>query len=308
MIAMVKVLVAAPLHEKAIEVLEKAGFEVVYEEYPDEERLIELVKDVEAIVVRSKPKVTRRVIEAAPKLRVIGRAGVGLDNIDLEAAKERGIKVVNSPGASSRSVAELVFGLLLAVARKIAFADRKMREGVWAKKQCMGIELEGKTMGVIGFGRIGYNVAKIANAFGMRVLLYDPYPNEERAREVGGTFASLEDLLKESDVVTLHVPLVDATYHLIDEERLKLMKPTAILINAARGAVVDNNALVKALQEGWIAGAGLDVYEEEPLPKDHPLTRLDNVVLTPHIGASTEEAQMRAGVQVAEQIVEILKG
>ena len=305
---MVKVLVAAPLHEKAIEVLEKAGFEVVYEEYPDEERLIELVKDVEAIVVRSKPKVTRRVIEAAPKLRVIGRAGVGLDNIDLEAAKERGIKVVNSPGASSRSVAELVFGLLLAVARKIAFADRKMREGVWAKKQCMGIELEGKTMGVIGFGRIGYNVAKIANAFGMRVLLYDPYPNEERAREVGGTFASLEDLLKESDVVTLHVPLVDATYHLIDEERLKLMKPTAILINAARGAVVDNNALVKALQEGWIAGAGLDVFEEEPLPKDHPLTRLDNVVLTPHIGASTEEAQMRAGVQVAEQIVEILKG
>ncbi|WP_297475889.1 D-2-hydroxyacid dehydrogenase [Thermococcus sp.] len=302
-----KVLVAAPLHEKAIEVLEKAGFEVVYEEYPDEERLIELVKDVEAIVVRSKPKVTRRVIEAAPKLRVIGRAGVGLDNIDLEAAKERGIKVVNSPGASSRSVAELVFGLLLAVARKIAFADRKMREGVWAKKQCMGIELEGKTIGVIGFGRIGYNVAKIANAFGMRVLLYDPYPNEERAREVGGTFASLEDLLKESDVVTLHVPLVDATYHLIDEERLKLMKPTAILINAARGAVVDNNALVKALQEGWIAGAGLDVYEEEPLPKDHPLTRLDNVVLTPHIGASTEEAQMRAGVQVAEQIVEILK-
>ena len=304
---MVKVLVAAPLHEKAIEVLEKAGFEVVYEEYPDEERLIELAKDVEAIIVRSKPKVTRRVIEAAPKLRVIGRAGVGLDNIDLDAAKERGIKVVNSPAASSRSVAELVFGLLFAVARKIAFADRKMREGIWAKKQCMGIELEGKTMGVIGFGRIGYNVAKIANAFGMRVLLYDPYPNEERAKEVGGTFASLEDLLKESDVVTLHVPLVDATYHLINEERLKLMKPTAILINAARGAVVDNNALVKALQEGWIAGAGLDVYEEEPLPKDHPLTRLDNVVLTPHIGASTEEAQMRAGVQVAEQIVEILK-
>ncbi len=307
MIAMVKVLVAAPLHEKAIEVLKNAGFEVVYEEYPNEERLIELAKDVEAIIVRSKPKVTRRVIEAAPKLRVIGRAGVGLDNIDLDAAKERGIKVVNSPAASSRSVAELVFGLLFAVARKIAFADRKMREGIWAKKQCMGTELEGKTIGIVGFGRIGYNVAKIANAFGMRVLLYDPYPNEERAKEIGGTFTSLEDLLKESDVVTLHVPLIDATYHLINEERLKLMKSTAILINAARGAVVDNKALVKALQEGWIAGAGLDVFEEEPLPKDHPLTRLDNVVLTPHIGASTEEAQMRAGVQVAEQIVEILK-
>ncbi|AMQ18548.1 D-2-hydroxyacid dehydrogenase [Thermococcus peptonophilus] len=303
-----KVLVAAPLHEKAIEVLKKAGFEVIYEEYPDEDRLVELVKDVDAIIVRSKPKVTRKVIEAAPKLKVIGRAGVGLDNIDLKAAEERGIKVVNSPGASSRSVAELAIGLVFAVARKIAFADRKMREGVWAKKQCMGIELEGKTIGVVGFGRIGYQVAKIANALGMNVLLYDPYPNEERAKEVGGKFVPLEELLRESDVVTLHVPLVETTYHLINEERLKLMKPTAILINAARGAVVDTDALVKALQEGWIAGAGLDVFEEEPLPKDHPLTKLDNVVLTPHIGASTVEAQMRAGVEVAEKIVEALKG
>jgi len=301
-----KVLVAAPLHEKALEVLRKAGFEIIYEEYPDEERLIELVRDVDAIIVRSKPRVTRRVIENAPKLKVIGRAGVGLDNIDLEAAKERGIKVVNSPGASSRSVAELVFGLLFAVARKIAFADRKMREGIWAKKQCLGMELEGKTIGVIGFGRIGYEVAKIANAFGMKVLLYDPRPDEERAREVGGRFAGLEELLRESDVVTLHVPLVEATYHLINEDRLRLMKPKAILINTARGAVVDTEALVKALREGWIYGAGLDVYEEEPLPANHPLTRLDNVVLTPHIGASTEEAQMRAGVQVAEKIVEIL--
>ena len=305
---MVKVLVAAPLHEKAIEVLKNAGFDVVFEEYPDEERLVEIVGDVDAIIVRSKPKVTRKVIEAAPKLKVIGRAGVGLDNIDLEAAKERGIKVVNSPGASSRSVAELAIALMFNVARKIAFADRKMREGTWAKKQAMGIELEGKTLGVVGFGRIGYEVARIAHALGMKVLLYDPYPNEERAKEVGGTFTSLEDLLRESDVVTLHVPLIDATYHLINEERLKLMKPTAILINAARGAVVDTEALVKALQEGWIAGAGLDVFEEEPLPADHPLTKLDNVVLTPHIGASTVEAQMRAGVQVAEQIVEALKG
>ncbi len=303
-----KVLVAAPLHERAISVLKKAGFEVVYEEYPDEETLVELVKDVDAIIVRSKPKVTRRVIESAPKLKVIARAGVGLDNIDLDAAKERGIKVVNSPAASSRSVAELATALIFNVARKIAFADRKMREGIWAKKQCVGIELEGKTLGIVGFGRIGYQIAKIAKALGMKVLLYDPYPNEERAKEVGGKFVDLETLLRESDVVTLHVPLVEATYHMINEERLKLMKKTAILINAARGAVVDTNALVKALQEGWIAGAGLDVYEEEPLPKNHPLTKLDNVVLTPHIGASTVEAQMRAGVQVAEQIVEILKG
>ncbi|NJE11352.1 hydroxyacid dehydrogenase [Thermococcus sp. MAR1] len=303
-----KVLVAAPLHERAIEILKNAGFDVIFEEYPDEARLLELVGDVDAIIVRSKPRVTRKVIEVAPKLKVIGRAGVGLDNIDLEAAKERGIKVVNSPGASSRSVAELAVALMFNVARKIAFADRKMREGIWAKKQAMGIELEGKTLGIVGFGRIGYQIAKIAKALGMKVLLYDPYPNEKRAKEVGGKFVDLETLLRESDVVTLHVPLVEQTYHLINEERLKLMKPTSILINAARGAVVDTGALVKALQEGWIAGAGLDVFEEEPLPKDHPLTKLDNVVLTPHIGASTVEAQMRAGVQVAEQIVEVLKG
>ncbi|NPA47545.1 MAG: 3-phosphoglycerate dehydrogenase [Thermococci archaeon] len=302
-----KVLVAAPIHEKALELLRKNGFEVLYREYPDEDQLVELVRDVDAIIVRSKPKVTRRVIEAAPKLKVIARAGVGLDNVDLKAAEERGIKVVNSPAASSRSVAELVIGLIFSVARKIAFADRKMREGVWAKKQCMGIELEGKTIGIIGFGRIGYQIGKIAKALNMNVLLYDPHPNEERAKEIGGRFASLEDLLKESDVITLHVPLLDSTYHLINEERLKLMKDTAILINASRGPVVDTEALVKALKEGWIAGAGLDVYEEEPLPKDHPLTKLDNVVLTPHIGASTVEAQMRAGVQVAEKIVEILK-
>ncbi|AIF68541.1 2-hydroxyacid dehydrogenase [Palaeococcus pacificus DY20341] len=303
-----KVLIAAPLHEKAFDVLKNAGFEVVYEEYPNEERLLELAKDVDAIIVRSKPKVTRKVIENAPNLKVIGRAGVGLDNIDLDAAKERGIEVVNSPGASSRSVAELALALMFNVARKIAFADRKMREGVWAKKQCMGFELEGKTLGIVGFGRIGYNIAKIAKAMGMSILLYDPYPNEERAKEVGGKFVELEELLKESDVVTLHVPLLDSTYHLINEERLKLMKPTAILINAARGPIIDTNALVKALKEGWIAGAGLDVFEEEPLPVGHELTKLDNVVLTPHIGASTVEAQMRAGVEVAEKVVKVLKG
>lgn len=303
-----KVLVAAPLHEKAIEILKNAGLEVVYEEYPDQEKLKELVKDVSAIIVRSKPKVTKEIIDASPNLKVIARAGVGLDNIDVEYAKSKGIRIVNAPAASSRSVAELAIALMFNVARKVAFADRKMREGVWAKKQCMGFELEGKTLGVIGFGRIGYTVAKIAKAIGMEILLYDVIKNEERAREVGGKFVELEELLKNSDVVTIHVPLLDSTYHLINEERLKLMKPSAILINTSRGPIVDTNALVKALQEGWIAGAGLDVFEEEPLPKDHPLTKLDNVVLTPHIGASTVEAQERAGIEVAEKVVNILKG
>ena len=303
-----KVLVAAPLHEKAVEILKNAGLEVVYEEYPDQEKLKELVKDVSAIIVRSKPKVTKEIIDTAPNLKVIARAGVGLDNIDVEYAKSKGIEIVNAPAASSRSVAELAIALIFNVARKVAFADRKMREGVWAKKQCMGFELEGKTLGVIGFGRIGYAVAKIAKAIGMKILLYDVIKNEERAREVDGKFVELEELLKNSDVITIHVPLLESTHHLINEERLKLMKPTAILINTSRGPIVDTNALVKALQEGWIAGAGLDVFEEEPLPKGHPLTKLDNVVLTPHIGASTVEAQERAGIEVAEKVVKILKG
>ncbi|USS40129.1 D-2-hydroxyacid dehydrogenase [Thermococcus aggregans] len=303
-----KVLVAAPLHEKAIEILKNAGLEVVYEEYPDQERLKELVKDVSAIIVRSKPKVTKEIIDVAPNLKVIARAGVGLDNIDVEYAKSKGIEIVNAPAASSRSVAELAIALMFNVARKVAFADRKMREGVWAKKQCMGFELEGKTLGVVGFGRIGYIVAKIANAIGMNVLIYDVNKNEERAKEVGGKLVELDELLKNSDIVTLHVPLTKETYHMIGERELKLMKPNAILINTSRGAVVDTNALVNALQEGWIAGAGLDVFEEEPLPKDHPLTKLDNVVLTPHIGASTVEAQERAGMEVAEKVVKVLKG
>ncbi|RLF87647.1 3-phosphoglycerate dehydrogenase [Thermococci archaeon] len=303
-----KVLVAAPLHEKAVEILKNAGLEVVYEEYPDQEKLKELVKDVSAIIVRSKPKVTKEIIDTAPNLKVIARAGVGLDNIDVEYAKSKGIEIVNAPAASSRSVAELAIALIFNVARKVAFADRKMREGVWAKKQCMGFELEGKTLGVIGFGRIGYAVAKIAKAIGMKILLYDVIKNEERAREVDGKFVELEELLKNSDVITIHVPLLESTHHLINEERLKLMKSTAILINTSRGPIVDTNALVKALQEGWIAGAGLDVFEEEPLPKDHPLTKFDNVVLTPHIGASTVEAQERAGIEVAEKVVKILKG
>ncbi len=306
---MVKVLVAAPLHPKAIEKLRSAGFEVIIKEYPSEDELVKLIKDVDAIIVRSKPRVTRRVIEAAEKLRVIGRAGVGIDNIDLEAAKEKGINVLNTPGAPSRSVAELAIGLMLAVARKIAFADRKMREGVWAKKQCMGFELRGKVLGVIGMGRIGREVARIAYyGFGMKIIYYDARGKmEDVERELGAKYRELNDVLREADIVTLHVPLLPSTRHLINEERLKLMKPSTILINTARGGVVDTEALIKALSNGWIAGAGLDVYEEEPLPKDHPLTKFDNVVLTPHIGSTTIEAQERAGVQIAEKIIEFFK-
>ncbi|ADI31379.1 D-2-hydroxyacid dehydrogenase [Staphylothermus hellenicus] len=307
---MVKILVAAPIHEKALEKLRNAGFQIVYEEYPSEDRLVELIKDVDAIIVRSKPKVTRRVIEVAEKLKVIARAGVGLDNIDLDAANEKGIQVFNAPSAPTQSVAELAIGLMIDVLRKIAFADRKMREGAWAKKQCLGRELRGKVLGIIGMGRIGTAVARIAyHGLGMKIIYYDARRcPKDIEKEIEAKCVDLDTLLKTADIVSIHVPLVPATKHLINEEKLRLMKKTAILINTARGGVVDTNALVKALKEGWIAGAGLDVFEEEPLPPEHPLTKLDNVVLTPHIGASTVEAQERAGVEVVEKIIGFFKG
>lgn len=303
-----RVLVASHIHEDAIKYLRDRGFQVTIAEEPGEEELVNLIKGQHAIIVRSKPLVTRRVIEAANSLKVIARAGVGLDNIDVKAAEERGIIVLNAPESSTISVAELAVGLMLAVMRKIAFSDRKMRAGEWPKKHAMGTELRGKVLGVIGAGRIGSAVARICKyGFGMQVIYYDTVRRPELEKELDARYVTLEELLREADVVTLHVPLLPETHHLINEERLKLMKKSAILINTSRGQVVDTNALVRALKEGWIAGAGLDVYEEEPLPKDHPLTKLDNVVLTPHIGASTYEAQERAGMEIARKLVEVFE-
>jgi D-3-phosphoglycerate dehydrogenase len=303
-----KILVASRIHEKAIQLLKENGFEVTIVEEPNEDELARIIKGFDGLIVRSKPLVTRKVIESADRLKVIARAGVGLDNIDVKAAEERGIALINAPESSTQSVAELAIGLMLAVARKIAFSDRRMREGYWAKKEAMGVELSGKTLGVIGAGRIGSAVARIAKyGFNMHILYYDVACRDDLNKELGAECVSIEELLKRSDIVTIHVPLLPETRHMINEEKLRLMKKTAILINTSRGAVVDTAALVKALSEGWIAGAGLDVFEEEPLPKDHPLTKLDNVVLTPHIGASTKEAQEKAGVEVARKIVEFFK-
>ncbi|MCC5990695.1 MAG: hydroxyacid dehydrogenase [Thermosphaera sp.] len=303
-----KILVASRIHEKAIQLLKENGFEVTIVEEPNEDELARIIKGFDGLIVRSKPLVTRKVIESADRLKVIARAGVGLDNIDVKAAEERGIALINAPESSTQSVAELAIGLMLAVARKIAFSDKRMREGYWAKKEAMGVELSGKTLGVIGVGRIGSAVARIAKyGFNMHILYYDVACRDDLNKELGAECVSIEELLKRSDIVTIHVPLLPETRHMINEEKLRLMKKTAILINTSRGAVVDTAALVKALSEGWIAGAGLDVFEEEPLPKDHPLTKLDNVVLTPHIGASTKEAQEKAGVEVARKIVEFFK-
>jgi len=304
----VKVLVASRIHRVGIEILKSAGVEVLYLEEPPEEELVKAIKGVHGLIVRSKPLVTRRVIEAADSLLVIGRAGVGVDNIDVEAARARGVEILTSPEAATQSVAELTMGLILAVARKIAFCDRKIRAGEWPKKHAVGVELWGKTLGVIGAGRIGLTVARIAKfGFNMNVVYYDVARNKKIEEEVGARYVSLEDLLREADVVTIHVPLTEQTKYLINEEKLKLMKRTAILINTSRGPVVDTKALIRALKEGWMAGAGLDVFEEEPLPPNHPLLELENVVLTAHIGASTEEAQERAGVDIAKKVVEFFR-
>jgi len=230
-----------------------------------------------------------------------------LDNIDVEYAKSKGIKVINTPGATSISVAELTIGLLLAVMRKIAYADREMRNGAWPKKKCKGIEMYGKTLGIIGIGRIGREVAKRAKAFGMRVIYYDVYrPDGATERELGIEFRELDTLISEADVITLHVPLVSQTKHLINRERIAKMKDGAIIINAARGGIVDEEALYEALKSGKLYGAALDVYENEPL-KESKLFELDNIVLTPHIGAQAKEGQIRAGIEVAKKIAEALK-
>ncbi len=296
-----------PIAQEGVELLKKEGFEVVDLTSIPKDELMNHVEDLDAIIVRSATKVRKEMIDAAKNLKVIGRAGVGLDNIDVEYAKSKGIKVINTPGATSISVAELTIGLILAVMRKIAYADRETRKGAWPKKKCKGIEMYGKTLGIIGIGRIGREVAKRARAFGMKVIYYDVYrPDEATEKELGVEYRELDSLISEADVITLHVPLVPETKHLINAERIEKMKDGAIIINAARGGIVDEEALYNALKSGKLYGAALDVYENEPL-KESRLFELDNVVLTPHIGAQAKEGQTRAGIEVAQKIAETLK-
>ena len=303
-----KVLVTDKLADEAIEMLKNNGFEVKYEEL-DHDGLLNEIADYDALIVRSRTKVTADIIEkgASGKLKVIGRAGIGVDNIDVKKATELGIKVVNAPTGSTISVAELAIAHMLALARFIPKADSSMKRGEWLKKQLKGIELHGKTLGLIGSGRIAQHVAKIAKGLGMNVLVYSPHCTDEKAEKMGARRATLEEVLRESDFVSLHIPKTEETYHLIDKEKLSLMKPTAYLINCARGGVVDEDALYEFLKEGKIAGAAIDVFEEEP-PKGSKLLDLDNVVLTPHIGANTKEAQIRAGTICAEQVMKVLRG
>lgn len=271
------------------------------------DELIERIPEYDALVVRSETQVTKEVIEAGKNLKVVGRAGVGVNNIDVKTATLRGVVVVNVPGGNTIAATEQTFALLLALARHIPEADRTLRAGIWDRKRFTGVELYGKTLGVIGLGRIGIEVSRRAKAFGMRVVGYDPYISRDRAEEVGVELKSFQEVLQQADFLTVHTPLTQDTRRLIGEKEIAMMKDGAMIVNCARGGIIEEKVLVDALKSGKLGGAALDVFEKEP-PGDHELFRLKNVVVTPHLGASTTEAQITNSVQIAEMVLKVLEG
>jgi D-3-phosphoglycerate dehydrogenase / 2-oxoglutarate reductase len=300
------ILVLSPIHEKAIEELKSIG-DVVYEPYPSTERLDALVKDAKIIVLRSGVNLTRHVIRNAERLRIIARAGVGVDNIDMGETSRKGITVFNIPGVSARSVAELTLGLMLSLSRKLIIADGSVKQGLWRKHELMGSCLTGKTIGIIGFGKIGREVAKTCRGLDMNVVTLVREKRPEvmaTAEELGVKIMDLDNLLRESDFVTIHVPLTGETKGMISSEKLSIMKPTAFVINMAREGIVDENALHNALKEKIIAGAALDVFDRE----NTFLFELENIVLTPHLGSTTFEVQEEIGRLLVKNIKAALNG
>jgi D-3-phosphoglycerate dehydrogenase len=300
-----KVLVTERLDPGAIARLTDAGHEVVERHGVQGDDLVRALEGCQGLIVRGATKVTAAVLSAAPDLRGVARAGTGLDNIDVETARGRGIDVVNAPAANAISVAELVFGLLLALERQLIPATSSLAAGRWEKSRFMGRELHGKTLGLVGFGRIGRDVAQRARAFGMRVHACDPVLSHWPVEFDWVAPRTLDALLRESDVITLHLPLTPESRGMIGERELSLMKPDAVLVNAARGGVVDEEALHRALTANKIRGAALDVFAQEP-PGENPLLGLPNVIATPHLGAATFEAQARAGIEAAERLLEAI--
>ena len=302
----IRFLICDPVHEEGIRKMKEKGFDVDTKPEISTEELKKIVPDYDVLIVRSRTKVTTEIIRCGKRLKIIGRVGVGLDNVDVRSAEEMGITVLNTPETAATAVAELTIGLTLSLARKIPQADRSMKEGKWIKKELEGWQLKGKTLGLIGFGNIGMKVAEIAKSFGMRILVNKRTPpSQELLEKTGARFVPLEELLKESDIVSLHVPLTKETCKMIGARELNLMRDGAFLINTSRGAIIDEEALWKALQSGKLGGAALDVYESEP-PTDHRLINLANIVCTPHIGAQTEEAQRDASIRLAEKIINML--
>lgn len=303
---MPKVLVADKINEKGVEVLEGSA-EIVNNPKITPEELLKTIDQYDGIIVRSRTKMTKEVIENAKNLKIIARAGVGVDNIDVQAATDHGILVVNAPQSTSITVAEHAMGLMLSLSRKIAIADASVKAGKWEKSKFMGMELRNKTLGVIGMGRIGSQVVKRAKAFEMDVIVYDPYITEDVAKELGVEITTLDYLVENADVMTIHVPLTPETKDLISKPELTKMKDHAILLNCARGGIINEADLYEVLKERPELKAGLDVYENEPL-ENSPLVTLDNVVLTPHIAASTKEAQRDAAIIVAKEVKEVING
>src|SRR5437762_8622765 len=299
-----KVLIADSISQRGIDEFSREGaLDITIKPGLGETELIKIVPEFSALVVRSQTKVTADVLKAGTRLRVVGRAGVGVDSVDVEAATQRGVVVLNGPGGNSVSTAEHAFSLLLCVARKIPQADASMREKNWDRKNFEGVELYDKTLGVIGMGRIGSELARRAIAFGMRVVAYDPYLSATRARALQVELVDeLDDLLAGADFISLHTPLTDETRHLLNAARISKTKRGVRIINCARGGLIDETALANALQDRYVAAAALDVFEIEPLPDDSPLRGAPNLVLTPHLGASTAEAQESVGIEIAQSI------
>ncbi len=301
-----KILVSDALSREGLDYLSKHA-EVDFKPDITPEELVAQISAYDALVVRSRTKVTAEVIEAGENLKIIGRAGVGVDNIDVNKATEKGIIVVNAPGGNTISAAEHAIALLTSLARNIAVANSSVKRGEWKRSEHIGVELNNKVLGVIGLGRIGSEVARRARAMGMQIVGYDPYITAEQAEKLGVDIGEFEDLLRQADFITLHLPLASSTHHLIGAKEIAMLKPGVRIINCARGGLIDEDALCAALQEGTVAGAALDVFEQEP-PQSCKLLDLDNVIATPHLGALTLEAQVNVALQVAEQVVKGLRG
>jgi len=309
-----RVYVTRELPERGLKKIMERFDTEVWPEYgpPPKQVIIEKARDADALVTLLSDKIDAEIFDAAPKLKIVAQMAVGFDNIDVEEATRRGIYVTNTPGVLTETTADFAWALLMAIARRVVEADRYVREGKWKvgwhPSMLLGRDVYGATLGIIGVGRIGSAVARRAKCFNMRILYYDVVRNPQIEKETGATFVDLDTLLRESDFISVHVPLTKETYHLINAERLKFVKKTAYLINTSRGPVVDEKALYEALKEGRLAGAALDVFEQEPLPTDSPLLRLDNVILTPHIASASYETRSRMAEMVAENLIAFFEG
>ncbi|MDR6884411.1 phosphoglycerate dehydrogenase [Bacillus sp. 3255] len=304
---MFKVLVSDPISDMGIQMLyDAADVEVAKQTGLSEDELVAIIGDYDALLVRSQTKVTEKIMAAAGKLKVIGRAGVGVDNIDLEAATKRGIIVINAPDGNTIATCELTFAMMMSTARMIPQAYKKTVGGEWDRK-FIGVELRYKTLGILGMGRIGSEVAKRAKVFGMEVIGYDPFLTEERAEKLGVKLGTVNEIVQKADFITVHTPLTPETRHLISKPQFEIMKPGMRLINCARGGIIDEMAMVEAIDQGIVAGAAFDVFEVEPPQKDHPFLNNPKIIVTPHLGASTIEAQENVAIDVSEEVLHILR-